>query len=44
MATLEAGAEPAAVLTIADQNMYLMKSRHATRAAAVPDNEDAALR
>jgi diguanylate cyclase (GGDEF)-like protein len=39
MATLEAGAEPATVLTIADQNMYLMKSRHATRTATVPDVE-----
>ncbi|MDQ1465408.1 MAG: hypothetical protein QOC73_2349 [Actinomycetota bacterium] len=44
MATLEAGAEPATVLTIADQNMYLMKSRHATRTTTVPDAEDAGLR
>jgi diguanylate cyclase (GGDEF)-like protein len=44
MATLEAGAEPAAVLTIADQNMYLMKSRRTTHTTAMPDAEDAALR
>jgi diguanylate cyclase (GGDEF)-like protein len=44
MATLEAGAEPAAVLTIADQNMYLMKSRHTTHTTAMPDAGDAALR
>lgn len=37
MAVLATGEDPAAVLNEADRNMYLMKSRHATRAVRVSD-------
>jgi diguanylate cyclase (GGDEF)-like protein len=39
MAVLVVGEDPADVLTLADHNMYLMKSRHATRAARVAHAE-----
>jgi diguanylate cyclase (GGDEF)-like protein/PAS domain S-box-containing protein len=41
MAVLEHGADPATVLTAADHNMYLMKSRQTTRASSVADAERA---
>jgi diguanylate cyclase (GGDEF)-like protein/PAS domain S-box-containing protein len=39
MAVLEDGADPATVLTAADRNMYLMKSRQTTRSTSVADAE-----
>jgi GGDEF domain-containing protein len=36
-AVLEPGEDPAAVLAVADQNMYLVKSRQSTRGASVSD-------
>jgi len=38
MAVLEPGSDPAAVLTLADRDMYRMKSRHITATAAVVES------
>ncbi|HEY5456989.1 MAG TPA: GGDEF domain-containing protein [Acidothermaceae bacterium] len=44
VAVLSQGEDPATVLTVADKNMYLMKSRHPTRAASVSDTQDSTAR
>ena len=36
MAILEVDEDPTEVLTLADKNMYLMKSRHSTQASRIP--------